>query len=300
MKIKVKVPATSANLGAGFDVFGLAVNLFNEFVVADSDRFEMIINGEKGNLTLTPENLFYKSFKYLFERLKMKIPQVKITMNIQIPQGRGLGSSATAVVGGLMCANVFLSGKYSREDLLPFAIKLEHGNNPDNVSPAIFGGLIVITSVDKKIIYTKNPFPLNLKAIYFIPDFEMDTAATRKLMPKIYSKEDVVFSTGRVALFLSAIHRKQYNLLGVAMQDRIHQPTRVKLFPLMPKLIEAALSAGAYGAALSGGGSSIIALADHNLEKIAQSINLQAKENQISGKTLIVDINKAGAIVSQY
>lgn len=298
MKIKVKVPATSANLGAGFDVFGLAVNLFNEFIVEKSDRFEIIINGDKGTLPINQENLFYKSFKYLFEREKLEIPQVKITMNIRIPQGRGLGSSATAVVGGLLSANVFLGNKYNGEDLLPFAIKLEHGNNPDNVSPALFGELIVITSEDKKIICTKNPFPQNLKAVYFIPDFEMDTAASRKLMPKIYSKEDVVFSTGRVALFLSAIHNRQYNLLRIAMQDRIHQPTRAKIFPQMPKLIGAALNVGAYGAALSGGGSSIIAFADHNLDKIAQSMKLKAKENNISGKSMVVDINKTGALVS--
>ncbi|MBM3282750.1 homoserine kinase [Candidatus Gottesmanbacteria bacterium] len=296
MKIRVKVPASSANLGPGFDVFGLAIDLYNEFIVEEANMFEIKTNGAN-SLPKTKDNLFYQSFAYLFQRLDRKIPKVKITMNIQIPLGRGFGSSATAVVGGLMAANIYLKNKYAKDDLLPFAVGLERGRHPDNVTPALMGGLIIVTANNGKVTYVKLPFPKNLKAIYFVPEFAMDTAATRKLMPKIYPKEDVVFNTSRVALLLAALQTGKHHLLRIAMEDKIHQPTRTKIFPLMPQIIDTALTAGAYGAALSGGGSSIIAIADKDFDQIAKKMSNRAKLKGLAGKTYILEVNNKGTEV---
>lgn len=295
MKVQVKVPATSANLGAGFDVFGLAVNLFNEFKVEEANKFEIIIQGD--SITTSDDNLFYKAFKFLFQKEEKPVPQVHIQMKLNIPQGRGFGSSATAIVGGLLSANAWLSNKYSKEELLQYAIRLECGQHPDNVCTALFGGMIVIASQEGRMIYVKLPFPQDLKAIYFVPNFPLDTLTGRILMQKAYLKEDVVFSTGRVALFLAALQTKQYPLLRIAMQDRIHQPARTKIFPLIPEIIQAAIEAGAYGAALSGGGSSIIALSDKKFEDIAFGMQKRAEKGGITGKTYVLSINDSGSKV---
>lgn len=296
MRVRVKVPATSANLGSGFDVFGLAVNLFNEFIVSDSDKLQINIQGDN-HISTSSDNLFYKAFVYLFQKEERAIPKVHIQMKLKIPQGRGFGSSATAVVGGLLAANTWFNSKYSKEELLQYAIKLECGQHPDNVSPALMGGMIVITSEEGRLIFVKLPFPDDLKAIFFVPEFPLDTLTGRILMPKAYLKEDLVFSTGRVALFLAALQTKQYPLLRIAMQDRIHQPARTKIFPIMPEIIQAAIDNGAFGAALSGGGSSIIAIAGNNLEKITKAMLIAAKKNKIKGRTLILEANHDGASV---
>lgn len=298
MRVKVKVPATSANLGSGFDILGLAVNLFNEFTVTNADDLEIYIEGDN-HISLSTDNLFYKSFVFLFNIEEKKVPGVKIQMKLNIPQGRGFGSSATAVVGGLLAANAWLGNKYSREELLQYAIRLECGQHPDNVSPALLGGMIVIASEGGKSIILKSPFPKNLKAVYFVPDFPLDTVTGRILMQKAYMRDDLVFNSSRVALFLVALQTKQYSFLKVAMQDRIHQPARTKIFPQMPDIIQAAIDAGAYGAALSGGGSAIIALADAKFEVIANGMKIKAKKDGIGGKTYILSINNTGSVVKE-
>ena len=294
MKIKVKVPATSANLGPGFDVLGLAVNLYNEFILEEEEIFAIDINGFNG-ITKNKDNLFYKSFAFIFKKERKKIPKVKITMNLNIPQGKGFGSSATAVVGGIVAANVWLGHPFTKEELLPIAVELERGKHPDNVTPALFGGMTVVSLNKNKVIYIKLPFPKNLKAIYFVPDFIMDTVTTRKLMPDVYKKEDLVFSTGNVALMLAAFQTGRFQLLKKAMEDRVHQPTRAKVFPVMNTIINEAVDAGAYGSALSGGGSAIVAFADKKFEEIAEKMKHIAVKNGVNGDTFVLDINNSGS-----
>lgn len=300
MKIKVLVPATSANLGPGFDVLGVAVNLYNEFIVEDASMFEIVFLNKQVGIATTKNNLFYKSFTYLFKKNKKKIPQVKITMNLHIPPARGLGSSATAVVGGLVAANAFLHNTFTKEQLLSFALELEVGNNPDNVAPALLGGLVVLTHDGNELHTIKLPVPVDIKAVYFIPDFEMDTVTGRKLMPNEYSKEDLVFSTSRVALLLAALQTKKYSLLRTAMQDKIHQPTRTKIFPPMPDIIKAANDVGALGTALSGGGSTIIALANENINKIAEAMKNTGAKHGITGTIKTLEIISEGAYAIAY
>jgi homoserine kinase len=298
MKTRVFVPGTAANLGAGFDVFGLAVNLHNEFFVEDAEQFEIRFLNGQGQIPADKDNLFYRSFVYLFERVGQDVPTVKISMNVQVRQARGFGSSATAVVGGLVSANAFLGNQFSKDELLTFAVELEHGQHPDNVAPALFGGLVISVTNDGKVSHVKIPLPHDIKAVFFIPDFTMDTVTGRKLMPSSYSKEDLVFSTSRVALLMAALQTKKYDLLRIAMQDRIHQPTRTKIFPEMPKIIAAANEAGAFGTALSGGGPSIIALANGNFKAIGDAMTAVAKENGITGAAKTIEIINEGVFLS--
>ncbi len=298
--VTVTVPATSANLGAGFDVFGLALRLYNTFTVSETAGAGGItINGaaKSEGISTGADNLFYRSFAALCVRAGRSVPTVNIHMNIEIPPGRGLGSSATAVVGGLLAANRWLGEPFSREDLLPTAIEFEAGNHPDNVAPALLGGLVVCAGSKEQPQAIKVPFPSDLKAVLFIPTFEMDTVRGRGLMPGQYATGDVVFSTGRVALFLAALQSRDYSRLQTAMQDRLHQPYRTALFPAMPDIIAAALAAGAVGASLSGGGSTILALANRRHDVIASAMSRAAAESGVEGSSRILNIAVGGAKV---
>jgi homoserine kinase len=301
----VLTPATSANLGPGFDSLGLALQLYNRFEVTAngvSPHLPAIeVQGALGtDLSTGPDNLFFRAFALLYERQRALLPAVRIRMTINIPPGCGLGSSATAVVGGLVAANELLSLQnkaVSKEELLTLAVEIEAGNHPDNVAPALLGGLVATTNVGGKIHAIKTPFPDALKAVIFTPSFPMDTVAGRKLLPASYSKADVTFNTGRVALLLTALQTGRYELIGEAMQDRLHQPYRQALFPAMPQIIDAAIAAGAHGACLSGGGSSLIALASSRFHEVLQAMQETAHTMGIQGSGKILRADQNGARV---
>src|SRR5436190_1533626 len=303
--VTVLTPATSANLGPGFDSLGLALRLYNRFVIEESGNDPLrpsieVLGAPGASLSTGPDNLFFRAFALLFERKQAQLPALRIRMIIDIPPGCGLGSSATAVVGGLVAANELLRARdlaVSKEDLLTLAVEVEAGNHPDNVAPALLGGLVATTIVGGKIRAVKTLFPDALKAIIFTPSFPMDTVEGRKLLPAEYSRDDVTFNTGRVALFLTALQTGRYELIGEAMQNRLHQPYRQALFPAMPDIIQAALDAGAYGASLSGGGSSLIALASSNFQPILRAMRETARSAGVDGSGMILHADQVGARV---
>ncbi len=305
VSVTVLTPATSANLGPGFDSLGLALQLYNRFEVEESKgdpkNPTIEIDGILGaELSRGADNLFFRSFALLFERTKNDVPAVHIRMTTNIPPGCGLGSSATAVVGGLVAANEWLRPKglsVPKEELLELAVEAEAGNHPDNVAPALLGGLVATTNMEGKIHAIKAPFPDALKAVIFTPSFPMDTIAGRKLLPASYSKADVTFNTGRVALLLTALQMGRYEVIGEAMRDRLHQPYRQALFPAMPEIIQAAIDAGAYGACLSGGGSSLIALTSSRFHDVLRAMETTARAAGIQGTGRILRADQNGARV---
>ncbi len=303
--VAVLTPATSANLGPGFDTLGLALQLYNRFdvevVEGDPQSPQIYVQGALGSsLSTGPDNLFFRAFAMPFQNKQADLPAVKIRMSIHVPPGCGLGSSATAVVGGLIAANELLRIKglaVQKEELLLPAVEAEAGNHPDNVAPALLGGLVATTTADGEIRAVKTRFPDALKAIIFTPSFPMDTITGRKLLPANYSRDDVTFNTGRVALFLTALQTGRYELIGEAMQDRLHQPYRQALFPAMPDIIQAALDAGAHGASLSGGGSSLIALASSNFHTVLRAMQQTARSFGVEGTGMILRADQVGARV---
>ncbi len=303
--VTVLTPATSANLGPGFDSLGLALQLYNRFEVEETGGDPLLpsieIQGTLGEgLSTGPDNMFFRSFAMLFERLGLPVPSVRIRMTIAIPPGCGLGSSATAVVGGLVAANTWVQTQglsVPKEELLDLAVEAEAGNHPDNVAPALMGGLVATTNLDGKIHAIKTRFPDALKAVIFTPSFPMDTVAGRKLLPASYPKADVTFNTGRVALLLTALQTGRYELIGEAMQDRLHQPYRQAIFPAMPDIIQAAVAAGAHGASLSGGGSSLIALTSDRFHDVLNAMQNTARAAGIDGTGMILRADQNGARV---
>ena len=295
--VRVRVPATVANLGPGFDVLGLAVTLYNEFTVRETGgplRIRVAAGGPE--VPGDQSNLCYQAFTALCREADRPVPGVSIAMRLDIPSGRGLGSSATAVVGGLLAANALLGLDRSAEALLPLAVALEHGGHPDNVAPALLGGLVGNATGAGRLYSVRVPFPEDLRAVVYLPDFAMDTVAGRALMPPQYPKADVVFSTGRVALLLAALTTHRYDLLAPAMEDRLHQPYRAQLFPALPVLIAAAVEAGAYGACLSGGGSAVLALvAPDQAAAVTVALHAAAEAAGLTGRGVVLDVDRQGA-----
>lgn len=306
-QVAVSVPATCANLGPGFDCLALALSLRNRFEVSlepadatefSSPRIEVLGAPEDvGQLATTRDNLFLAAFRRLCEQQGIAVPPLSVRIHVNLPPGRGLGSSATAVVAGLLAANTLLGEPLGNDKLLDLAVACEPGHHPDNVAAALYGGLVVtgVRGADDHLVTLTYPVPRSLRAVLFIPDMPMSTVRGRSLLPGSYTRADVTFNLGRVALLLAAISTGQLGLLATAMDDRIHQPYREQLFPALRPLIAAACEAGAHGACLSGGGSSILALVTDNAEVVREAMEAAARTHGIAGRGLIADISSEGA-----
>ena len=317
----VRVPATSANLGPGFDCLGLALALYSTFEVAPLDsgqypaepEIEIRPNyptaGDDPALSQLPtdrSNLFYHAFVSHLASLDCLPPPVKIRMSLGVPPSRGLGSSAAAVVGGILAAEAFSghqpSAANDRGDLLAAAAALEHGQHADNVAAALFGGLVV-TSRDENAGSWRGvhlPVPDSLRAVLFVPEFAMDTLAGRALLPAQYGRGDTVHNIGHAALLVAALAAGDTGAIGAAMNDRCHEPYRAQLFPQLPKLLEAARAAGALGACLSGGGSSVLALTCTGPaeDAISRALASTAARLGVKGRVQIAGIDQRGAQVT--
>lgn len=308
--VRVRVPATCANLGSGFDCLALAVARCNTFDVAllvpdDPGGPSFALAGAPSDVALlTPTkarasepNLFLVAFEAVCRRVGVPMPRLRIRADIAIPPSRGLGSSATAVVGGLVAANAMLGELLSVDDVLELAVACEPGNHPDNVAAALLGGVVVTGPRDAsgRLVTLSLASPPDLRAVLFIPDQPMSTVAGRALLPDAYPRADVIHNLGRVALLTAALTGARYDLLAVAMQDRLHQPYRAHIFPALDPLIEAALAAGAHGACLSGGGSSVLAFATDRADEVAMALQSAADELAVPGRALVLAISPHGA-----
>jgi len=294
--VVVSVPATSANLGAGFDCLGLALDLRNEVTLLPDRPFHVEVIGE-GSDTLPRDrsNLVARTVLRYFEEIGRAAPSFALRLTNRIPMTGGLGSSSTALVGGLLAANELAGGCLAREDLLRLASELE--GHPDNVAPAMLGGLVLSVIQDGRLITTDIPIPPGLRAVLFLPRFTTSTREARRLLPNRVSLSDAVFNLSRSALFVAAMTGGHLELLRYATQDRLHQPYRQVLFPAMPRLFEAALDAGALAAWLSGSGSALLALANGPGTEIAGAFEMCAQRLGVAGRTVVVDLSCQGAHV---
>jgi threonine synthase len=310
MRVEVRVPASSANLGPGFDCLGLALDLWNTFVFealpdgAPSPQIAFAsVWGEDAALAALPvdaSNLAYRVFADHLAEVGHAIPAVKVTIALGIPASRGLGSSATAVVGGLLAAAAWAKmpdGLAQRQGLLAAAARYERGQHADNVAAALLGGLVAVARAGDDWRAVRVPLPENLRAVLFVPSFAMDTVACRDLLPAHYARADAVHNVGHTGLLVAALATGDLDALSAAMDDRLHESYRAKIFPQMPDLIAAARVAGAHGACLSGGGSAILALATEHAQDVARAMQLTAVASGIEGRALIVRVVPGGAEV---
>lgn len=256
----IKVPASSANLGSGLDTLGMAVSLWLDCWFTPGRTLSIDLLGEGQDMLPADErNLVWESAEIVHRALTNKpMPRGHLVISSQIPLGRGLGSSAAAVVAGITLANIHLKAPLSPNDLFQWAVKIE--GHPDNVGAALFGGMILAwTGPD--MVSVEYYTPPDLGAVVVIPNYLVPTVKARTLLPTMVPRQDAVFNAQRVALWVHALNRRDWSLLRYAGEDRLHQPYRQPLIPGMPDIIDAALAAGAHFAALSGSGPTILALA---------------------------------------
>ncbi len=292
--IVARVPATSANLGSGFDCLGLALDLENDVELVAGGPFHVEVVGEgAASLPRDRSNLVARTIHRFFDQLGRPAPSFGLRLINRIPMTGGLGSSSTALVGGLLCANHLAGEPWSREELLRFACELE--GHPDNVAPAMLGGLVLSVLDAGKLITVPLPQPPGLRAVIFLPRFSTSTREARRLLPARVSHQDAVFNVGRAALFVAAMTTGRTELLRVATQDRLHQPYRQVLFPAMGKLFDAAVGAGALGVWLSGSGSALCALTQENPQTVATAFENAARANGVAGRTQVVELAREGA-----
>ncbi|MHC1782906.1 MAG: threonine synthase [Anaerolineaceae bacterium] len=256
--VKVAVPATSANLGPGFDCLALALDLWNEAVFEPSSNgYSVKIEGEgKDELPGDEDNLIIQSASSVFKRVGATCPGLKVTCLNRIPLSSGLGSSAAATLMGLLGANEMLGKPLQGEDLLKMASDME--GHADNAAAALYGGLVTVLEVLDGLIWKKYPLP-KLAAVLAVPKLDLPTHTARKALPAVVAFQDAVFNSSRTPLVVEALRTGDLTLLGQVIQDRLHQPYRLPLIPGANAAMAAALANGASAVALSGAGPSIIA-----------------------------------------
>lgn len=285
-RVSVRVPATSANIGPGFDCLGLALDVWGTITI--EQREPPPADDPMASMATTAAHR-------VFEKLGQKSGPLSASYEGSIPIARGLGASAVARVGGLVAANELLGGRLDRDQLLVIATDLE--GHADNVAPAIFGGLQVSVAEGDRILHTAAPLPSGLQAVLFVPEFRIATRDARRVVPESFPKADMVFNIGRASLLVAAMARGRFDLLNAATQDRLHQPARTQLFPAMPAIFDAARAAGAHAAYLSGSGSTLCAFATANAQGIADAMLEAARSREVPGETIITRPTERGAEV---
>lgn len=253
---RVRVPATTANIGPGFDALGMALGLYNSFSFEEIDNGLEILGFDKKYRN--EENLVYRSMLRLFQEIGYRPKGIRIKAQIGVPISRGLGSSSTCVVAGLLGANLLAGQPLDQDQILNLASSIE--GHPDNVAPALLGGLVLSLLDGDKVVYDKLELSGDFKFIALVPDFTISTDQARKVLPDKFDLKDVVANLSSISFLLEGLRGGKRHLLKYGLRDRIHQPYRSKLIPDFFPILERAEQLGSLGGFLSGAGPTIITI----------------------------------------
>ena len=273
--IKIKVPSTTANLGPGFDCFGMALKLYL-FLEIEEIKQGLIIQSQGEGASQFEEgenNLIWKAFKLVLDRFNKgkDIKGLKIKILNQIPVTRGLGSSASAIIGGIVAATGLYNLKLSYQEILEIALSLE--GHMDNIVPALLGGFTLAYSTGKEQVkWAKIKIPDDLRVVVVIPDFFLSTEKMRKVLPDKIPLSDAIFNLSRSALLVKALQNSDWTLLAEAMEDKLHQPFRASFIPGIKEMFSQVRNTGHAGIALSGSGPTVVSLTKRGSEKIISQI----------------------------
>jgi homoserine kinase len=304
-RIIVEVPASSANLGAGFDCLALALGMSNriELEVRRWSRglIDLTVQGEgAGELTADRDNRFVRGLEAALCEARGQLPEEvgwAISMRNEIPLSRGLGSSAAATVGGLVAGNALLGDALTLRDLLRLATAIE--GHPDNAAAALLGGFVVAAATEEGFEAIRFPAPRDLRAVLLIPDLRLSTAEMRAALPTQVPLADAVANLSRLAVGVAGMASGRFDLLGTLTVDRLHEPYRASMYPQLPKVIEAVRRAGALGACLSGAGSTILAFSDSvaGTARLEAAFRTASADLDLPGRVLVVSPRAHGARV---
>jgi homoserine kinase len=294
MPVIVRVPATSANIGPGFDVLGLALGLHNEVTAEESDRVAVTVEGEgAGALPTGADNVVARAVRQAFEIAGRPFRGVTLRCVNRIPPSRGLGSSAAAWVAGLVAGSALAGDALSRDALLDAAARAE--GHPDNVAAALLGGLTVSCASGDRITAISLPVPPAVRWVVLIPEAQGSTREARAVLSPTVSRADAVFNLQRVSLLLAALGGGRLDLLPTALDDRLHQPARWRLFPWLPAAVAAARAAGALGCVLSGAGPSLLAAVEGPGDAVARAMETALRGEGGSGRAMTLTVDGTGA-----
>lgn len=278
--MKIQIPATSANLGAGFDALGLALTFYNYVEMEESDRID-ITSADGLDIPTDEKNLIYISAKDLFAVCGRKLEGLKLVQTNNIPMARGLGSSSACIVAGLAGANHMLGNPLTTDDLVDLAAQIE--GHPDNTAPALLGGIVTAVFDGRKVHWVKQEVFTKLKFTAIIPDFELKTEKARACLPKEVSHKDAVYNLSRAALFSASLLTGKFENLRTAVHDKLHQPYRMELIPHCREIFDIAYTHGAYGAFISGAGPTIMAIVDEENTYFAGKMKFSLENAGLSG-----------------
>ena len=298
--VRVKAPATTANMGPGYDCLGMALDVWNtiEIEVLDSGEPVVEVTGEgAGELGTGRDNLVYRSMEFLFQDAEQEMPLVRIRCDNAIPLARGMGSSAAAIAGGLVAANAICSQDYTPNDLLEMAATIE--GHPDNVAAAVLGGMQLVisdkTEEGSRLYAVSINVPPELRAVVFVPQVRIATEDARAVLPEKITVADAVHNMGRIGLLVASMTTNHPEYLAIATQDLLHQPYRQPLFPAMKVIFKAALDAGALGVFLSGSGSTVLALTQGREMTVAYEMAEAARQASVEGNVSVTQPTVRGA-----
>lgn len=310
MKVSVKVPASSANIGPGFDCLGLALPLYNTITIEETvlpgTGIEINIMSEEENVNdmvfdsipKDENNIIYKAVEMLYNSIGQEPSELKINIQTGIPIARGLGSSSSIVVGGLLAANKLLGNPADETALLAIATEVE--GHPDNVAPAILGGMVLATQeLDGTLSYCKLNWPEEWDITVCIPDFELSTEIARSILPKEVPMQDAIFNAKHLAMLVHAVNSKDEKLMRVALKDRLHQPYREKLVPGMREIMDSFKHEdGVLGCVLSGAGPSMLVISyKYDLDKIKSTVKDIWEIQNIKSDIRTMKVEEQGAFV---
>lgn len=310
MKISVKVPATTANIGPGFDCLGMALPIYNTVTIEETilpgTGIEINVLADEAaiddlsleHIPMDENSVVYKAVELLYNSIGQNPSELKITIQSQIPISRGLGSSASVIVGGLLAANKLLGNPADETALLSIATEVE--GHPDNVTPAIIGGLCLSSQEeDGSVVYSKLNWPAEWQITTCIPDYELATDISRSVLPSEVPLQDAVFNAKRMGMFVQAVNTKDENLMRLALQDKLHQNYRKKLIPGFEEIIENLKhEESVLGCVLSGAGPTILVISTkNNLEKIRSIVKDTWNGLNVKSEVLTLPIEPNGATI---
>ncbi|MFN8002445.1 MAG: homoserine kinase [Acidobacteriota bacterium] len=308
---EIIVPASTSNLGASFDTCGLALSLYLKLTVEPRDHgFEIVPTGQGAEkVPLDETNLMVRAALHAAESRKQKISGARVRVHSEIPLARGLGSSSTAIIAGLSLYEALSGETLAQEDFFNFALQFEgHG---DNLAPATLGGLVVAVVKEwtdyagnerRSLLTVKSHWPEEVKIVICVPDFEMETAKMRAVLPQMVTRHDAIYNLQRAALLQAALTEKRFELLSEALRDRLHQPYRAPLAPGIAEVLrlneETHKFPGLLGAAISGAGSTMIAFVTENGDAIGAEMVRRIESKGATAHALQVSVDNLGRRMS--
>jgi len=294
--VHLRVPATTANLGPGYDVLGLALQIYNQFVFTPAERLSLTLSGSRAaecHFELDPTSLVWQAFARVYQLVGQPAPAFALTQLVEVPPARGLGSSSTAIVAGLLAANAWLDQPFDQAALLALATELE--GHPDNVAPALLGGCVLNLPHPAQPRWTHLPVPPALHWGVCIPAFELPTHQARSVVPTAPPLQDAVANLAYISSLVAGFCLQRPDLLALGLQDRLHQPYRRALVPGMQAVMQAAQAQGALGCVLSGAGPSLLVVATEPVTAIGAAMCQAWQQHDIDAVFVPTALDTQGA-----